>query len=262
MGHIVRRTTQNSAIQENNEQLPPRTHQGNGIVVASQLTLGVEPRLALAWSVDIRHWVDGFTLFVFHSTKEFSPQQYPDELLLHGQLIIETRENGEFTQVPEEGTHFFTFILHKKTLFGLREKMSALRFSEIVPSAKVAIGRIKDRLELQQLVQRNEVEPIEHEARVDEAKLRRLRARRALEEYENPPAPKPRVGGKALIAEDLEYIDAMVEAVLARDQKISQLKRDKVFRTLKRKERESILDWINEHLDAGEISARREAKGS
>jgi hypothetical protein len=262
MNHIVRRSAQTAAITETGAQLPARSHQGNGFIVASQLTVDVEPRLSLAWRVEQWYWNDGFTLLVFHSTAGFCPQQYPDDLNLHGRLIIETREDATFAQVPEEGSHFFTFVLHKKVFLGLREKLSVLRFSEIVPSAKVAIGRIKDRIELQNMRQQHEVGEIAHEANLNEQKLRRLRSQQKLEECENPPVKTPQSGIDPLIAEELEDIDAMVEAMFARNQKVSELKKSERFRKLSPREREAVMERIAERLDAAEIGARREMRRS
>ena len=117
MNQIVQRATQTPATTAAGEQLPLRSYNEEGIVVGSQLTLDVEPRLTLAWRVDPSYWNDGFTLLVFHSTTGFCPQRLPVDLNLHGRLIIETREDGTFTQVPEEGSHFFTFVLHKRSFF-------------------------------------------------------------------------------------------------------------------------------------------------
>jgi hypothetical protein len=105
----------------------------------------------LAWRVEQWYWNSGFTHLVFRNTTGFCRQQDPEDLNLHGRLIIETREDATFTQVPEKGTHFFTLVLRKKVLLGLREKLSVLRFSEMVPPAKVAIGRIEERIDLQNM---------------------------------------------------------------------------------------------------------------
>jgi hypothetical protein len=140
--------------------------------------------------------------------------------------------------------------------------MSVLRFSETVPSAKVALGRIRDQSELQDMLQQHEVVKIEHEARLIEAKLRRIRSRRSLEDAENPAPRKTQSGAEALIAEEMETIDAMVEAMFAKRRKVSDLKKDERFRKLSRKERDAVLERIAERLDAAEISARRETRGS
>jgi hypothetical protein len=177
MNHIVRRTSKNSEVQQTVEALPARSHRSDDITVASQLSLGVEPRLSLAWRVTPWCWRSGFTLLVFRSMTGFSAERRPEDLNKHGQLIIETKEDGVLEEVPQEGSHFFTFVLHKKILLGLSEMVSVLRFSETVPSAKVAIGRIRDQIELQEMLERHEVGEIEHEAKRDEAKVRRIRSR-------------------------------------------------------------------------------------
>ena len=65
-----------------------------------------------------------------------------------------------------------------------------------------------------------------------------------------------------MIAEEMETIDAMVEAMFAKRRKVSDLKKDERFRKLSRKERDAVLERIAERLDAAEISARRETGGS
>ncbi|MGA2442647.1 MAG: hypothetical protein ABSH08_16960 [Tepidisphaeraceae bacterium] len=262
MNHIVRRVPKDSNIEQGDRQLPAQSYRTRDMVVASQLSLGVEPRLSLAWKVEPWCWESGFSLLVFRSRTNFSSDKHPDDLNQHGLLFIETNHDAVHEEVPEEGTHFFTFVLHKKMFLGLGEKMSVLRFSETVPSAKVALGRIRDQSELQDMLQRHEVGKIEHEARLNEAKLRRIRSRRSLEDAENPAPRKTQSSTEALIAEEMETIDAMVEAMFAKRRKISDLKKDERFQKLSRKERDAVLERIAERLDAAEISARRETRGS
>ena len=261
MSHIVRRATPTSSVKVTGEQLPLRSYKEEGIVVGSQLTLDIEPRLSLAWRVEPRYWNDGFTLMVFHSITGFCPDKYTVDLNQHGQLIIETKQDDCVTHVPEEGTHFFTFLLHKKRFFRWNEKMSVpLRFSETVPSAKVALGRTKDLTDLKEMLRRNEVGEIEHEANLNEQTLRCLRSRRKLEEFKNPPATTPEDGTDPSIREDLGDIDAIVEGFLAKKRKLSELKMSAEFQSLGRSERQTVIKRIKERFDPAEISARREQR--
>jgi hypothetical protein len=261
MNHIVLRSQPEIAPKETDTVLPARIHRGGSILVSSQLTVGVEPRLQFSWTVIPRYWLRGFSLLVFRSATGFSPEKYPDDLNKHGQLIVETRHDGSHDECPAEGTHYFTLLVHKKILLGLSEKMSILRFSETVPSAKVAIGRIRDQIELREMLEEHEIGKIEYEAKLDEARIRRIRSRRSLEEIENPAPRKTRNEDDGLIAEELKNIDAMVEAMFAKRQKVSELKKDERFRKLSRQERQAVLERIAERLDAAEISARREMRG-
>jgi hypothetical protein len=192
----------------------------------------------------------------------FCPTKHPDDLNLHGRLIIETREDATFTHVPEEGSHFFTFVLHKKVLFGLREKMSILRFSETVPSAKVAIGRIRDRIELQDMLQHHELGKIEHQANRNEQELRRILSQRKLEEFRNPTVKATESRIDPSIREDLEDIDAIIEGFLAKKRKLTELEKSSEFQRLSPQERETVKERINERFDPAEISARREMRRS
>ncbi len=137
MNEIVRKA--NSEIQQMTEASPLRTEHVNEMTVASQLTLGVEPRLWIGWRVKPWYWGDGFSLKIFRSMTGFSAERCPEDLNEHGKLIIETKEDGVFENVAEEGTHYFTFVLHKQSFFKWCEKLAIIRVSEHVPSAKVAL---------------------------------------------------------------------------------------------------------------------------
>ena len=259
MNHIARRVPKDSSIQQGDGQLPARSYRTNNMVVASQLSLGVEPRLSLAWQVEPWCWESGFSLLVFRSGTNFCPDNDPDDLNQHGQLFIETTQDSVHEEVPVEGTHFFTFVLHRK-IFRLFKQTSALRFSETVPSAKVALGRIKDQTDLQDMAQHHELAKIEHAAKLNEAIIRRIRSQRTLEEMQNPTPRKTQTAGEALIAEDLETFEAMLEAMVANRRKVSDAKKDERFRKLTPKQRKAILEWLAERLDPAEISARTEMR--
>jgi hypothetical protein len=261
MNPIVRRVEQNPAPRNETHQLPARTHRASGVFVESQLSLGIEPKLRICWAVLPRYWDKGFKLLVFRSATGFCPETYPDDLNQHGQLIIETNRDASHEECPAEGTHYFTFVLYKRVLLGLSEKMSIVRFSETVPSAKVALGRLKDQIDLRDMLQKREVGEIEHETKLAEAELRRIHSRRNLEEAQNPAPRKNQSNADALINDEISNIEAMVDAVFAKRQKIADLKKDPRFKKLSRQERETILAKLEERLDAGEISARREMRG-
>lgn len=257
MGNIVRRVTQAPIqAQPGGELQPEKFHSSGGIFAKSQLLLGIEPKLQLSWSVLPRYWTAGFTLMVFHSTTGFCPERFPDDLNRHGQLIIETLQDDCREEHPGEGTHYYTFLLHRKTFFGLVEDMSILRFSETVPSARVAIERIRNRLELDEMRRQHELSQIEHESRLNEAEVRRIRSREKLQLAQEP--TPSRTGG--LMGEALAGVDEIIAGVLAKRKKIQDLKRDKQFKSLTKGEREEILAWIDEHLHLGEMSARMERR--
>ena len=249
MDHLVRRTEHSSAITEAATDLPARQHHFGAIVVISQLSVGVEPRLCFSWKVLTRAWNRGFKLLVFRSTTGFSPEPHPEDLNKHGQLFIETIHDGSHSEVPHEGTHFFSLVLHKKGLFGLWDTQSILRFSETVPSAKVAVARVKDQFDLHDMLQCHEVGNIEYAAKLNEAKIRSIRSRRTLQEIENPTPQKTQSATEALIAEGIENIDGVLEAKYAKRQKISEVKKDKRFRKMNPKERDEVLEEIEDSLD-------------
>jgi hypothetical protein len=259
MNEIVRRVTRREVrTRDSDHLLPEKLHRKGPIAVTSQVTLGIEPKLYLAWSIEDWYWTQGYTLMVFHSTTGFSPERYPEDLNRHGQLIIETTQDASREEHPEEGTHYYSFVLHKRHLV-VFESMDVLRFSETIPSAKVPIGRIKDQMELEEMRRRHDLSEIEHEANLNDAAIRRIRSREKLALAQEPPKLK-RSGADAVIAEELSAIDAMVEAAIAKRRKVEDLKADPRFLSLSAKEREAILKRIEERLDAGEMSARRDMR--
>jgi len=227
--------------------------------IESQLTLDIEPALNLTWCVTPSYWKKGFTLMIFWTTSGFSPEKYPDDLNRHGQLIVETAKDDSYQTRPEEGTHYFTFLLHKSGFLGLSEKIALVRFSETVPSAKVGIGRIKDKIELQSMLRRHELDDIEHEAKLNEAELRLIRSRKNLEDADGL---RKASGGDEIINREIGAIDAILETYVAKREKLKSLKRDPRFKKLTPTERKAVIDTIEERLDAAEISARREMRGS
>jgi hypothetical protein len=263
MNQIVRRGERIPERTESPNQLPTRAFHSGGIAVQSRLTLGIEPRINLYWEVLSSHWADGYTLLVFHNMSGFCPEKYPEDLNRHGRLIIETTHDGAHEEMPVEGNHYFTFVLHKKLFLGLRERLSVLRFSETVPSAKVAIGRIKDQIDLQDMLQKHEVGKIEHAAKLTEAQLRLAHSRRKLLEAQTPPEPKKQATpAEALITAELSNIDAMVEGLVAKRRKVQELKNDPRFRRLSRDEKKVVFQKIEEWFDVADMSARREMKGT
>ena len=262
MNQIVRRPANTPLLAQGEETLPARSHRSGPITVTSQLTIGIEPRLRFSWSVSREHWQEGYTLLIFRSYSGFSHEKYPRDLSKHGQLVIETTEDGSHDEVATEGQHFITCLLHKKSLFGLCEHMSVVRFSETVPSAKVAVGRIKDQIELRELLVKHEVMELEHEAKVNEAELRRRRSNQELHDSGNQEKRKPSSRGGSLVEDELAGIDAMVEALIAKRNKIAELLGDARFRKLSKREQRAVLKRVSERLDPSEISARRDVKGT
>jgi hypothetical protein len=264
MGNIVRRVVANSIEQSDDQAtivLPSRSHRSDGIFVESALSLGIEPFLRITWNVLPTYWVKGFTLMIFRSMTGFSPEKYPDDLNRHGQLIIETAQDDSYTTQPEEGTHYYTFLLHKQGFLGLSEKLAILRFSETVPSAKVGIGRIKDQIELQSMLRRHALDDIEHEAKLLEAELRLIHSQKSLDAARGA-ASRKASSRDEVVEKEMATIDAILETFVAKRQKLKELKRDPRFKKLSPAEREAVVDAIEQRLDAAEISARREMRGS
>ena len=111
-------------------------------------------------------WAKGYTLMAFRNDTGFlQHEKNPEYLTLHGDMFIETNRDGYHQERPEEGTVYYTFVLHRKVFFGLVDDSRVVRFSETIPSAKVGIGRIRDQVDLQSLLQKYELGNIEHEGK-------------------------------------------------------------------------------------------------
>jgi predicted ATP-dependent endonuclease of OLD family len=132
-----------------------------------------------------------------------------------------------------------------------------LRFSETVPSARVAIGRVGDQLTLKGMLRDGEVGEIEHEARRDEAEIHKIQARRNLEKIKAPP-PIPKTEQPKKKSAIDEEIDAMVEAVLTSKSRFKEIKKDPRLKNLTPKERKEFLERLAARLDLGDISAQSE----
>lgn len=256
MSQIVRRVPTETVLTNGEDRRPVRSHRGSGLVVESQLHVGIRPELQLAWNVQPPYWKQGYVLMLFHSTTGFSPDRYPDSLQLHGNLIVETTTDGDFTIHPEEGTHYYSFLLHKRTLFGIVEKVEVVRFSETVPSAKVALSRIRDQIEFEDLRHRHEITPLEHEAKLNETKVRLANSRRQIDQQNTPPS-KPRSPTEKRIHDELSDIDATVAAMFAQNTKLEELENDPRYIKLTKAQKKMVKDHIREALHPGEFRAAR-----
>src|SRR5205807_2341321 len=106
-----------------------------------------DPRILLAWNVRWKYWSNGYKLLGFRSTTGFASHERPEDLSAHGQMFLEETADGSVEQSLPEGTYYYTFILHREGIFRWSRVLSdPLRFSEVIPSARTAIGRIEDQI--------------------------------------------------------------------------------------------------------------------
>jgi hypothetical protein len=258
MGNVVRRT--DDSLQEHSgNYVPMRVHEIGELKVESHLSLGVEPTLRIIWSVPSYVWAKGYTLMAFRNDTGFWYEKNPEMLTLHGDMIIETNRDGYYQEHPEEGTVYYTFVLHRKVLFGLVDDSRVVRFSETIPSAKVGIGRIRDQVDLQSLLQKYELDNIEHEAKRNEAEVRVIHSRKRLKDVKAPPPPKKKAVD-AVVQDEIEHVDAMLEAAIAKGELLQSIKKNPKFKKLSPTERKEILDAVEERFNPGELSARRERR--
>jgi len=61
-------------------------------------------------------------------------------------------------------------------------------------------------------------------------------------------------------AEEMQDVDAMIEAMFAKRKKLAELRKDERFSDLSPEERDAAFEWIAERLDPAEYMARREMR--
>jgi hypothetical protein len=252
MKGIVRRVqTDISAgdLRNADQYLPAIERRIEGLLVTSRKTLGADPGVLLTWNVDYQYWANGYRLMGFRSATGFAPELHPKDLSAHGQMILEETADGSLDDRLPEGTHFYTFVLHKPICFGCFEIMAGpVRFSESIPSARTAIGRIEDQVRLQQLRE-------DHQLR--EAAIALYRSQQKLAELL---APKPDDSLDAQVRREVETVvrkkmkKAMtrVEILVALQEVQRELKRKPIWKKLTEEQRKQLLNDVIEDLDASE----------
>jgi hypothetical protein len=261
VNQIVRRVNDNHALAGESERQPTQIRRVKEMIVSSTRSLGIDPKVHLTWNVLPWYWNKRFRLLVFRSNTGFCPEENPEDLNRHGHLIIQTTHDGEHLEQPGEGTFYYTFLLHKPGW--LREKMSIARLAETIPSAKVAIGRIRDRVEFQELMQGSELGAIEHQAKLNEATVRLARSIEKVKGISSQmQSEKNQSKPRDILDERLQAADALISLYAAKRKKLEALENDPTFRALDPKEQQKVRDKIDQLLDPGEISAGRERRGS
>jgi ribosomal protein L7/L12 len=240
---------------KNEQTLPARIHRDGALVATSRLSLGIEPELHLSWAVAPRYFESGYRLLIFRNSSGFCPERFPDDLNRHGQLIVETKQSASYSERLPEGTYYYTVLLCKQGL--LLRRVETIRFSETIPTAKIGIGRIKDRIELQTLAKQQELGELEHEAKLNETELRVIESRQRLTAAKESPKELP---VHPLLAEELRAIDLILDGQAAKREKLKALKVSPKFLGLTRAERKRVVEEINRRLDPGELSAGQDVR--
>ena len=251
------RVSASEAAIGNVEGYQPAVKRGQaGLYVTSEKCLGADPRVLLTWEVGFTYWWRGYHLMGFRSGSGFSPDPHPDNLSEHGLMILDETRNGSREERLPEGTHFYTFVLYKRGFLGIREYMSVLRFSETIPSAKTAIGRIEDQLKLQQLKEDCDLGEIKRQVARNDAIIALHKSNRQLAELTEP---KPndfegqvRREVEGMVRGKLKKAMTRIELAVALQDVQKQLKRNSAWKRLHPLQREKILQEIIGDLDANE----------
>jgi hypothetical protein len=247
----------NTALQQADECLPAVMHRKGGLSVSGQRTLGIDPRVLLTWSAEYRYWADGYRLMGFRSSSGFAPDQHPEDLSAHGQMILEEIADGSLEERLPEGTYFYTFVLYKRTFLGMWENMTVVRFSETVPSAKTAIGRIEDQLRLQQLKEDHELHGIKSQIAKNEAIVALHRSNQKLAALTEPKREDSleedvRREVEHIVRQKLKKAMTRVELLAALRDVEKKLKRNPAWKNLDPNQRDRLLAEIVADLDADE----------
>lgn len=135
------------------EILDARTHKGKLITITSQVSVGIDQRIRLAWSVPSKYYGAGYRLLGFRRSDSFAADDAGGELAVHGLKIIDARNDGEKEEHVGEGECFYTFLLYGTAFLGCIALIDDIvQFSEMIPSAKHAIHRLEDTLKARTLV--------------------------------------------------------------------------------------------------------------
>lgn len=258
MSHIVRRAdgNQRPASIDLGEYDLPVTRQDHELSVTTSKSLEVQPRIKFEWNAPYELWNKGCKLYIFHNTVGFAPNRDTLELSDHGHLIFEETANGMREELVGEGTHFYTLILYKP-VFVFFESRCVVRFSETIPSAKVAIGRMEDLMKLKQLTSQHYREDLNYQVAENDAatklfqsqqKMQRLLQQRPDDgiEFEIRKRVEP------IVRQALIKARTKIEVAMQWDRIRSTLKKDEGWKSLKREKREQILQEIAADLDSDE----------
>jgi hypothetical protein len=248
----------NTAIEKADECLPAVMHRKEGLSVISQRNLGPDPSVLLTWSVDKWHWAKRCRLMGFRSASGFAPDQDPKDLSAHGQMILEEVSDGSLEERLPEGTYFYTFVLCQPIILGIWETTtSVVRFSETIPSAKTAIGRIEDRLRLEQLKEDHELHGIKRQIAKNEAILALHRSNQKLAALTEPKREDSleedvRREVESIVRKKLKKAMTRVELLAALRDVEKRLKRNPTWKKLDADQRDRLLADIVADLDTDE----------
>jgi hypothetical protein len=239
--------------------LPLRTFKQKDLTVESRLWLDAQPKLAFSWTVSEVCWQKGLTLLIFRNVTGFCEEPRPRDLGKHGELIAKYSHDGSMDEFLPEGTYYYTFAVHRKGwIFEYGADLVQIR--EVVPSAKVAIGRIEDLKKLQQARHELRLAPVKQVGEGLREKLNTKKAYRALKKFERDggESEKPETHVDPALLEAGRRVNRRVQAILARRRKENEVKS---YSELTPHEQEEILEEIAQEYSPGELDAWRELHG-
>jgi hypothetical protein len=246
-----------SPIQSDDEYLAETKRSKEGLSVTSQKCLGVDPRILVTWDVEDHLWKAGFRLLGFRSSDGFAPDEHTETLSEHGQMILDEVANGNLVERLAEGTYFYTFVLRLRKYFGCFEWLTVVRFSETIPSARTAIGRIEDQRKLQQLQEDCTLHDVKSEIARKRASVELHKVNKELADFETP---KREDSMDAQVKRDVEKLvrkvltKAMtrIEIAMAVLDVKKRLKDNPGWKQLKKAEQEQLLADVITDMDADE----------
>jgi hypothetical protein len=251
MGQIVRRVKR-QAQQDGYSFEDTTEHHGEGLWIEVHRRIDFNPMVRIEW-----RRLSGYgriTLKLFRSSKGFCPEDRPEDLTKHGEMILESVKNGEIEQHLSEGTYFYTFQFCQPVLFGLSEKLSRpIRFTVEVPSLETALKRVGDWQKLEEMQHQQGVRQLTREAERAEAVIslsattKRLLAACA-DEGER--------GVKKLVQDQIgrikERIDLELGLTEGRDRLLTELQASDAFKSMPKAKQKRLVKLVGDELDTDE----------
>ena len=258
MADVVRRVS--STLTHGSTDGPdiaPIERRGEGLVLHTTTTRGVQPSIQLAWEVESWYWHNGYRLLGFRSTSSFSSDSKPKKLAEHGQKFLEESSDGSREDYLAEGTYYFTFLLCAQGYFK-NNVCEPVRFSETIPSASTVIARVENELRILQLQDEVEMREEKSELARNELKMKLQRSRKALADVTTP-----QIEADPLEAAVRKQVEPIIRAALVKAHTRVQMAIELAslpkklqampgWKNLSKKQRDQILKDVASDLDGDE----------
>ncbi len=251
MGQVVRRVDR-PPQQGVNSFEDTTQYSGEGLTIDVHRIIEFNPRVRIEWRR--RAGYDDIILKVFRSTNGFCPEDWPEELTRHGQMILETEKDGEIEQHLAEGTYFYTFQFCQPALFGLSEKLSKpIRFTVEVPTLDTALKRVGDWQKMEEFQHQQGLRELTRETERAQAIMRLSETTKQL--LAQCADEKDKSVSK-LVEQQINRIKERIDVELGlaegRSRLLAELQASEVFKSMAKSKQRRLEKLIRDELDAEE----------